>query len=355
MKTLTVALEKNPYDIHIGSGLLARAGELIRGVRSGKKAVLLTDETVWSLYSSRLSDSLKSAGFDARTLVMPCGEGNKDLSGLSRVLEFMAESGLTRSDFLIAFGGGVIGDLGGFAAAVYMRGVDYIQIPTTLLAQVDSSIGGKTAVNLSKGKNLAGAFWQPKMVISDTSLLSSLSDREFAGGLAEVIKHGAIFSKPLFNEIKTRGGRSALSDIMPEIVYASCVLKSAVVLRDERESGERMLLNFGHTFGHAIEKAGGFSEYLHGEAVAIGMVWAARFGESLGVTPAGSAERIRELCLSYGLPVNDLIPPQDIAAHVSADKKASGETLRLVLLSEIGKAFLYEISLEDFKEKILCL
>lgn len=354
MKTLTIALDKNSYDIHIEAGLLDRTGELIRRVQNGKKAVLLTDETVWNLYGDSISRSLAAVSIAVQPLILPCGEENKSLAGLGRVLEFMADAGLTRSDFLIAFGGGVIGDLGGFAASVYMRGIGYIQIPTTLLAQVDSSIGGKTAVNLNQGKNLVGAFWQPKMVISDTSLLGTLTDREFAGGLAELIKHGAIFSKSLFDKIEEKGNRENLSAIMPEIIYESCGLKGAVVLRDEREAGERMLLNFGHTFGHAIEKIGGFNKYIHGEAVAIGMVLAARYGEALGKTPRGTSDKIAAVCRDYGLPVDDGIQPEDIADHVSLDKKADGETLRLVLISEIGKAFVYNTSLEDFKE-VLCL
>ena len=244
MKTLLVELKDRSYNIHIGRGLLDQTGALLEPF-SGRRAVVLTDENVWGLYGERLQEALADF-FPHKVLVLKHGEGSKSLSNLEIVLEFMAESGLTRSDLLINFGGGVIGDLGGFAAGCYMRGISTVQIPTTLLSQVDSSVGGKTAVNLKCGKNLAGLFWQPKLVIADTEVLHTLPDREFAGGMAEVIKYGAIRSKELFDKLGTYSGRADAAEALPEIIYECCDIKRDIVRRDEFDTGERMLLNFGH-------------------------------------------------------------------------------------------------------------
>jgi 3-dehydroquinate synthase len=280
MKTLLVELKDRSYNIHIGRGLLDQTGALLEPF-SGRRAVVLTDENVWGLYGERLQEALEDF-FPHKVLVLKHGEGSKSLSNLEIVLEFMAESGLTRSDLLINFGGGVIGDLGGFAAGCYMRGISTVQIPTTLLSQVDSSVGGKTAVNLKCGKNLAGLFWQPKLVIADTELLHTLPDREFAGGMAEVIKYGAIRSKEMFDKLGTYSGRADAAEALPEIIYECCDIKRDIVRRDEFDTGERMLLNFGHTFGHAVEKIGNYERFIHGEAVAIGMIMAARYGAAAG-------------------------------------------------------------------------
>ncbi len=338
MRQLEVGLFEHSYPIYIGGGLLASAGEYItKTCPHIKKAVVVTDRTVWELYGDTLSAAL--TGLPHEALILPPGEQSKDLTTFEKLLTFMADAGLTRSDLLIAFGGGVIGDLGGFAAASYMRGIDFVQIPTTLLAQVDSSVGGKTAVNLKNGKNLVGAFYQPKLVLADTDLLKTLPTRELSGGLAEVIKYGAIYSEPLFIMLESYPSLEDIHPLLPDLVYTCCALKRQAVEADERDIGERMLLNFGHTFGHAIEQMGNFSRYIHGEGVALGMVMAAKAGEVLGVTPAGTAKRIQNLCAAFELPVSHPFTVDQLLPVMTLDKKAVGHTVRLVLLHDIGSAF----------------
>ncbi len=348
METLRVGLGGRSYDIYIGGGILDSAGVLTAQVHNSRHAVILSDDIVWPLYGGRLLDSLDAAGFETQLMLIPNGEGSKTVDKLGELLEFMAESGLTRSDMLIAFGGGVVGDLGGFAAAAYMRGIDYIQIPTTLLAQVDSSVGGKTAVDLRHGKNLAGAFHQPRLVIADTELLISLPDREFAGGMAEVIKYGAIRSRDLFEKLERHPGRESVMEIMPEVIYECCDIKRRIVENDEFDTGERMVLNFGHTFGHAVEKIGGYEKYIHGEGVAIGMGFAAEYGEKTGNSVTGLRERITALCSAFGLPEGGEISGAQITPHVSLDKKAVGNMLRLVMVRDIGESFVITVGHDNF-------
>ncbi|MBR2000720.1 MAG: 3-dehydroquinate synthase [Firmicutes bacterium] len=344
MKTLHINLQEHSYDIHIGSGLLDQAGALIRQVHSGSQAIVLADETPWKLYGDRLKKSLADAGFQISVFHMASGEQSKSMTVLEELLDFMAASKLTRSGLLIVFGGGVAGDLGGFAAASYMRGIDFVQIPTTLLSQVDSSVGGKTAVNLKSGKNLVGAFHQPRLVISDTALLDTLSPREFAGGMAEVIKYGAIFDRDFFDALTEYEDRSMLMAEMPCIVHKCCDLKRMVVEEDERDTGRRMLLNFGHTFGHALEAIGNFDRYTHGEGVALGMLLATAFGQELGLTPADEIGHptftvLRDLLTSNNLPTCTDIPLMDLVDHMTIDKKADGSKIRLILLEDLGEAF----------------
>ncbi len=337
MKTLSVRLTGHTYDILIGGGVLQEAGERIAAVHTGRRAFVLTDDNVWGLYGNRLQAAL--SGWEWQALVLPHGEHTKSIENYQQTLCRMAQAGLTRSDLLIAFGGGVIGDLGGFAAATYMRGIRFVQIPTTLLAQVDSAVGGKTAVNLPNGKNLVGAFHQPTLVLSDPALLHTLPAREQAGGMAEVIKYGAIYSAPLFQTLEEHPSFAQAASLLDEIVYTCCDLKRAVVERDEKDTGERMLLNFGHTFGHAIEQLGEYERFIHGEGVALGMVLAARAGECLGVTPAGTADRLRRLCGAFGLPVSCPYTASQLQPLMALDKKAVGSEIRLVLLRKIGSAF----------------
>ncbi len=346
MKTLPVRLTGHEYDIHIGSGLLDLAGERIAAVHTGVRALVLTDDNVWPLYGGRLQAAL--SGWKLQVLVLPHGEHTKSIENYEKVLCCMAQAGLTRSDLLIAFGGGVIGDLGGFAAATYMRGIRFVQIPTTLLAQVDSAVGGKTAVNLPNGKNLVGAFHQPALVLSDTSLLHTLPAREQAGGMAEVIKYGAIYSASLFETLEAHASWKAAGPILDEIVYTCCDLKRAVVERDEKDTGERMLLNFGHTFGHAIEQLGNYERFIHGEGVALGMVLAARAGECLGTTPLCTADRLQWLCEAFALPMECPYVPAELAPLMALDKKALGKEIRLVLLHNIGSAFVQSLDTDTF-------
>lgn len=346
MKTLHINLKEHSYDIHIGSGLLDRAGSLIRSVHSGSQAIVLADETPWSLHGDRLKKSLADAGFQTSIFHMASGEQSKSMAVFEELLDFMAASKLTRSGLLIVFGGGVAGDLGGFAAASYMRGIDFIQIPTTLLSQVDSSVGGKTAINLKSGKNLVGAFHQPRLVITDTNLLTTLSDREFAGGMAEVIKCGAIFDRDFFASLTEHKSRKTIMDNMTDIVYRCCDLKRIVVEEDEHDNGRRMLLNFGHTFGHALETIGNYERYIHGEGVALGMIQAVTFGIYLGITPDDILAPLADLCQSCGLPVSTDIPMTDLVSHMAIDKKADGSKIRLILLNGLGSACVTTITKE---------
>ncbi|MDD3430013.1 MAG: 3-dehydroquinate synthase, partial [Oscillospiraceae bacterium] len=231
----------------------------------------------------------------------------------------------------------------------YMRGVPFVQIPTTLLSQVDSSVGGKTAVNLPQGKNLVGAFYQPKLVLADTATLTTLNDREFAGGMAEVIKYGAIYSEAFLQKLQEAKNRAGAMQQIEEIVYACCDFKRAVVEKDEFDNGERALLNFGHTFGHTIEKLGNFTDYIHGEAVALGMVLAALYGENLGLTTIGTAKQLYDICVGYGLPVQHEVHPLQMAPLFHLDKKASGKTITLILAQYAGKCFAQKQTLESFE------
>ncbi|MCL2827141.1 MAG: 3-dehydroquinate synthase [Oscillospiraceae bacterium] len=355
MEQLAIGLGNRAYNIYIGQGILSRSGDLIREIFSGKRAALLSDETVWAIYGQTIMASLEQMGITAIPILLPPGEASKSLSNLESVLEQMAAARLTRSDLLIALGGGVIGDLGGFAASVYMRGIDYVQIPTTLLSQVDSSVGGKTAVNLAHGKNLAGAFWQPRLVILDTDTLDSLSPREFAGGMAEVIKYGVLADPILFDQLARIGGRPGIEPALPGIIRQCCAIKAAFVERDELDRGERMLLNLGHTFGHAIERHGEYTRFLHGEAVALGMVFAARYSEALGFARPGIAREIRNLLADFDLPMDTAIPIEAIISHISLDKKATGDTLRLILIREIGDCFIHETTAAEFAQRMYAL
>ncbi|MDR2296305.1 MAG: 3-dehydroquinate synthase [Clostridiales Family XIII bacterium] len=337
-----VDLRENAYDIYIREGLIGDFGILLGerfGAKAARKAALVTDGNVWERYAAPMTASLARAGLAFEALVLAPGEENKSLAGLSRLYDAFADMRLRRDDLILAFGGGVIGDLAGFAAATWMRGVRLAQIPTTLLAQVDSSVGGKTAVNTRAGKNLVGAFYQPSIVLTDTALLASLPARELRCGMAEVIKYGAVRSRRLFESLRTVPGPAALRDMIGEC----CAIKADIVERDAFDTGERMLLNFGHSFGHAIERLGDFRRHNHGEAVAMGMVLAATVGERMGLTAPGSADALRALLAVHGL--EDACPytPAELLPQMMPDKKNSDGALRLVLLAAPGEAFVRSV------------
>jgi 3-dehydroquinate synthase len=339
LKSLTVALAERAYDIHIGRGLLDRR-DLLRGAIRGRQVLLLSNATVAPLYAAHVEAALD--GLAWRRFELPDGEAHKTLDSASQVFAAFAALGAQRNACLVALGGGVIGDLGGFAAACWMRGIDFIQLPTTLLAMVDSSVGGKTAVNLPAGKNLVGAFWQPKLVLADTDTLSTLPPREYAAGLAEVVKYGAIGDADFLDWLEQHAEALLARDpeVLAEAVYCSCAHKAAIVARDERETGERALLNFGHTYGHALETMGAYTRWLHGEAVAIGMVLAARLSAALGMAPAADAERLAALLARFGLPTTR---PADCSAQaivelMRLDKKTLSDRLRLILWRGVGRA-----------------
>jgi 3-dehydroquinate synthase len=332
--TLSVDLGARSYPIIIGRDLFAGEVDLSRHMR-GSDCLVVTNDVVGPLYAEKLRPALGDV--DIRTLTIPDGEANKTLATMAAVLDELVASRAARDTTIVALGGGVVGDIAGFAAAAYMRGVDFIQVPTTLLAQVDSSVGGKTGVNHAQGKNLIGAFHQPRSVLIDTDTLATLPDRELSAGLAEVIKYGAIvdveFLDWLEQNIDALRARDAAA--LAHAVARSCEIKAAVVAEDERESGRRAILNFGHTFGHAIERCQGYGDWLHGEAVAAGMIMAAR----LSGLPAKDIARLEALIARAGLPVKPpAIDRSRMLEAMGLDKKVSGKRLRFVLLHAFGDA-----------------
>lgn len=346
MQTLTVALGERSYSIHIGEKLLDR-DELIAPHIKHKKAVVVTNTTVAPLYLDRMLATLGRIGVTALPVVLPDGEQYKTLETLNSIFDALLGSHCERSTTLIALGGGVIGDMGGFAAACYQRGMPFIQVPTTLLSQVDSSVGGKTAINHPMGKNMIGAFYQPKLVLADIGTLDTLPDRELKAGIAEVIKYGLIRDPEFLvwleanMESLLRRDREALSFA----VHRSCANKAEVVAADEKESGERALLNLGHTFGHAIETGMGYGAWLHGEAVAAGTLMAAELSRILGWIPADDVARIENLFRRAGLPVTGPALGEDRYIELMRhDKKVLDGKLRLVLLESVGKAVVSDIA-----------
>ena len=353
MMKLNIPLPGREYDIMIDSGLLDRAGEHCRAVLPlAAKLAVVTDSNVAPLYAERVKKSLEGAGFAVQVTVIPAGETSKSMAMLERLYDEFMAFGLTRSDAVVALGGGVVGDLAGFAAATILRGVDYVQIPTTLLAQVDSSVGGKVAVDLKAGKNLAGAFWQPRLVLMDPKCLETLSDRVFNDGMAEVLKYGCIRDAALFDLLCACGGRAGVMAHIEQVLFTCCAIKSEVVLEDERDTGARMALNFGHTLGHAYELAYHYETYTHGQAVAAGMCRAAEIGVRLGITPSELPEQIRKAVQLYQLP--DAIPctRADYEAAIGLDKKGAGSHITVVLLDRLGSAKLVRVEKSALLEMI---
>jgi len=342
-----VALGARAYDIVIGRGLLASLGTRIKALRPGARVALVTDETVARHHLSGCEASLKSAGLEAARIVVPEGEGSKSYATFETVCEAVIAARIERGDLVIAFGGGVIGDLAGFAAACVRRGLDFVQVPTTLLAQVDSSVGGKTGINSRHGKNLVGAFHQPAMVIADTALLDTLPPRQFRAGYAEVAKYGLIGDAAFFSWLEDNWQELFAGGPAREHAIAVCCrAKAGVVARDERETGERALLNLGHTFGHALEAGCGFSErLLHGEAVALGMALAFDFSARKGLMAAAEAARARAHLAAVGLPthLNEVpggTPGLDqLMDLIAQDKKVKRGKLTFILVRGIGRAF----------------
>ena len=338
------------YDIHIGPALLPRAGELIAPLLARPRTFIITDENVAALHLETLQRGLDTASIAHEALVLPAGEATKSWENLQGVVEAILAAELERGDHIIAFGGGVIGDLAGFAAAITRRGMPFIQIPTTLLAQVDSSVGGKTGINSpTHGKNLIGAFHQPAIVIADTGVLKTLPRRELLAGYAEVVKYGLLGDAGFFAWLEEHGEQvlALEPEAIAHAVATSCRAKAAIVSEDAREKGRRALLNLGHTFGHALEAALGYDgTLLHGEGVAIGMAQAFRFSERLGICPPGRAERVAAHLAAAGLPTdvraihNRLPAADDLLALMRQDKKAQAGRLVFILARDIGEAFI---------------
>ena len=342
METLEVPLGERRYPIHVGPGLLAQAGPLLAPLLPQPRVVILTNPVVAPLWLAPVRASLSSAGIASEAIDVPDGEASKSWSTLQDVLTRLIEQKAERTTTLVALGGGVVGDLAGFAAAIYQRGMPFVQVPTTLLAQVDSSVGGKTGINHPLGKNMIGAFHQPRAVLIDIDCLRTLRDRELAAGLAEVIKTAAIRDRAFFEWLEANmarlTGRDA--DALVHAVVQSCRIKAGVVAADEREAGERALLNFGHTFGHAIETGVGYGDWLHGEAVAAGMVLAARLSERMGFITGADVARLRTLLERARLPVDaPRLGAERYLELMSRDKKVAAGAIRFVLLRTIGEAF----------------
>lgn len=335
-----------PYSVILENGLLDRVGEMALQTRKpGSQAMLISETNVYPLYGERVKASLEKAGFAVSTFVFPAGEASKQLSTVLEMYSALARQGFTRTDFIVTLGGGVTGDMGGFAAATFLRGMPFLQVPTTLLSQVDASVGGKTGVDLPVGKNLVGAFHQPEAVLTDPETLATLPERFFRDGMGEVIKYGCISDKPLLEALEAG---TALEDL--EQLLARCVAsKKSFVEEDTRDTGRRMILNFGHTFGHALEKLHNFQDLSHGEAVGIGMVLACQVGERLGVTPAGTGARVAAVLERYGLPTQDSFSWEEIVEATALDKKSDGSTLRLILLTQLGEAAIYPATRDRLK------
>jgi 3-dehydroquinate synthase len=337
-----VELGERSYDIVIGPGLLAQAANYLRPLGTGQRGVIITDSNVEPLYAGRLVEALKAGGFEAAVLTVPAGETSKSMRQVDRLYERLPSLGLDRQSFVIALGGGVIGDLAGFVAATYLRGLPFIQVPTSLLAQVDSSVGGKVGVNLPQGKNLVGAFYQPRLVLADTQTLQTLPARELSAGFAEVIKHGAIRDAEFFQWLEREGGQvlAQRPAAVARAVKRCCEIKGGVVSADEREGGLRAILNFGHTLGHAMEALVDYVGMLHGEAIAVGMCCAAALSVMRAGLPEAEADRLVRLLAASGLPtrVGDRFSPGDLLEAARTDKKAVAGRLRFVLLKRLGEA-----------------
>ena len=343
---LTVGLGERSYDIYIGSGQLAQLGALIAPFATTKRVAVITDETVHNLYGEALAMALSA--YRTHLIVRPAGESQKSMANLEEILDSLFRAGFDRSDLLIAFGGGVIGDLAGFAASIYKRGMPFVQVPTTLLSQVDSSVGGKTAINNQFGKNLIGAFYQPRAVITDTDLLSTLPVRELKAGYAEVLKYGLLGDALFFEELNSGLGADILalkSEALSRAIYISCSTKAKIVAQDERESGVRALLNLGHTFGHALELEAGYDgDLLHGEAVSVGMEMAFQFAVNQGLCKTDCADQVSAHLAATTMPriadMSDLLrEPEALLRHMGQDKKNEGGQLTLILPRAIGDTY----------------
>ena len=344
MKKLTVNVNEG-YDILIEKGLLKKTGELVKTVLDCKRIALISETNVYPIYGDEVKASLEAQGYQVFTYIFKAGESSKTTVNVVDMVEFMAEKGLNREDGVVALGGGVCGDMAGFAAAIYLRGIKFVQIPTTLLSQVDSSVGGKTAVDLPQGKNLCGAFHQPSLVIIDPLVLDTLSPHFFSDGMGEVIKYGCIKSSSLFERLEKENS----VDFIEDIIYECLDIKSVIVENDEKEHGERALLNFGHTCGHAIEKLWSFENVSHGEAVGIGMVMIAEAGEKNGITEKGTKDRIIKVLEKNNLKISDTHSVQEIVGAMSVDKKRTGNGIKLVMVKKIGESFVMPVTNAELK------
>ena len=345
MQSLRVELGERSYDIMVSSGLLVDSGQFIRGVSSARQVLLVSNPTVYALYGAQTRQALTAAGLKVTEALMPDGEEFKNLAEASRILDQAVDCRLDRSSLVVALGGGVVGDLAGFVAAIYQRGIDFVQIPTTLLAQVDSSVGGKVGVNHPQGKNLIGAFHQPRLVLVDDQVLKTLEEREYLSGLGEVVKYGIIYDKAFFTYLEGHAQqiRKQESQCISAMIVTACHIKSEIVTRDEKENGLRAILNLGHTFGHSIESLTRYETYRHGEAVAMGTMAAACLAVHKGLLTVAEMERIGRLFVALGInPAFPNLDPDALYQGMLTDKKIRNQRLRLILPQGIGNYFILE-------------
>lgn len=346
---LYVDLGENSYPIYIENNILSQAASYLTDIFSGKRIIIISDDNIYPLYGERLTENL-SLSYECHHLILPHGEATKNFQSLPLIYSAMLEAKISRSDLVIALGGGVIGDLAGFASASFLRGVKFVQIPTSLLAQVDSSVGGKVGVDLPQGKNLVGAFKQPSLVLIDPTVLNTLPERYINDGMGEVIKYGCIKDADLFETLASHSSFEDLKSVLPSIIERCVDIKRIVVEHDQFDTGERMLLNFGHTLAHTIEQYWHYGKESHGEAVAIGMYQLSLIAEEKGLTSAGTAEKILAILKTYGLPYESKLPLGDLTEAISLDKKNLDNHLNLVLLKDIGDSYVYPASIDFFAE-----
>ncbi len=346
---LYVNLGEHSYPIYIENNILDQAADYIGEVFQGKRIMIVSDDNVFPLYGEKLMAGLQTK-YEVHNIVLPHGEETKNFNSLPRIYSAMLEAKISRSDLLIALGGGVIGDLAGFAASSFLRGIKFVQIPTSLLAQVDSSVGGKVAVDLPEGKNLVGAFFQPKLVLIDPTVLKTLPERYINDGMGEVIKYGCIWDKELFDTLASHTSFEDLDEILPKIIERCVDIKRIVVEKDQFDTGERMLLNFGHTLAHTIEQYYHYKRESHGEAVAIGMYQISLIAEEAGLTEKGCAEKIRKVLEIYGLPYESGLPLGKLTEAIKLDKKNLNGNLNVVLLHQIGDSYWHKTSIDFFHE-----
>lgn len=354
MRELQVNLQTAEYKISIKKNITWEIGAYLRDNFPLKKIAIITDNNVKALYGKELENNIRNMGFEIKTISIKPGEESKSLDTLEKIYEELSKFNLCRDDVIVAFGGGVVGDLAGFVASTYLRGVQYIQVPTSLLAQVDSSIGGKVAVDLPYGKNLIGSFYHPKKVFIDPELLKTLDRRFLNDGLAEVIKYGCIKDKSIIEQLLSYKSQEELFESIDSIIYKCCTIKKVLVERDERDYGERMLLNFGHTLGHAIEKYFDFKKYTHGEAVAIGMVQITKNTEGLGITEKGALGQLQEVLEKFQLLFDT--PEMEREAVIKAimlDKKNNSNGIKLIILKTIGQGIIKVVGIDELKNYVI--
>lgn len=348
MRTLNIKHENGNYNIYIGKDILSELGRYLKENFNNKRVVVITDRNLEGLYGNILSKTISENGCITKTIAFKPGEASKSFNTLQEIYKELSDFKIKREDLIITFGGGVVGDLGGFAASTYLRGIKYIQIPTSLLAQVDSSVGGKVAVDLPWGKNLVGSFYHPAAVFIDPEFLKTLNKRFLHDGLAEVIKYGCISDKSIIDKLLSYRDDNELLEHIEDIIYNCCSIKKLVVEIDEKDFGERMLLNFGHTLGHAIEMYFEYKRYTHGEAVGIGMAHMSKKSEGMGITEEGTSKLIEEVLKKYNLPYEmPEVKTENILEATLLDKKSCGGGINLILLEKIGKAFIKKVSTDE--------